>query len=823
MANPFTTIDQLLTFERVWSCWLDIKTGSVYSHDPTRDKPSPKPNSGLHTKDAYGMSVQSFGDLSNSRQKIYLKMALNNVRKGSDKYSLARIILQDKDDGTKRKTYMMSLAYQIICCSIYEVLSERIEPHLLKEQIAYRTGLKRYDPSMGGYSTKSMEYTFGRIKQLIRNGYHYGATIDIVKAFDNITHTQIRDNLKEIGCTDLEINLIISLLGLVREDGKRVPTPGCGQGNKLSGLLFNLCITPLLREITKSVEVFAYADDFLFLSRDKSTLNIELDRFKDQLQANGLSANTGKQAIIDLSLPNKGKGCVLEFLKKEISMERGKVLILNKDKSPFIIGDKNRGNVFNDHSSLLSSISIDTFLDGETLEKIMGSYRDNHICSSSIVELNDLMSIMDTVSSLLLPLGKSHSRDTIDIQINSNGIIGCISPITHTNPLINFKTDENWAVSSRDQMVSATDTVVLPFIECSMKDQRAIKRIKKDLQTFRHQSNNRQREIRCIVSFKDFRVAPNIKETTRFIEHYQAISRIITNLRYSCVLMLIPKHRSDLSLLSNCFGNGGNRSDDYWRLVQGPLYGECIPDSLQDFDGTLLDPSTDIREYQVLQHLLIRKGKRNWRKARLEEGIQVTAFSKKIKYPCKANQYDPKVFGGFAVGFDCTHLSKVHTGRLQSAKSTRNFANPTTSTTNVLVELLNKIKHSKTKHKTIHIRVADNLLAGAIEEGINRKALSKKQRNKSSPKRCSNCYEINKQLTSLQQAIIDMDFVFVLHRAKDNTDYTHEWENEYEFLHTKSVNVQHIVETAFLLDQEQQEKLLRKVQRKLKKDYEEAF
>lgn len=821
MPNQITTIDRLLTFERVWACWLDIKTGSVYSHDPERDKPYPKPNSGLHTKDAYGMSVQSFGELPNNEQQRYLKRALNNVKKGGDKYSLARIIKQDKVDGTKRETYMMSLAYQIICCTIYETLSERIEPYLLKEQIAYRTGLKRYDPSMGGYSTKSMEHTFGRIKQAIENGYHIVATLDIVKAFDNIKHKQIRDNLKKIGSTDLEINIIISLLGLIREDGKRVPTPGCGQGNKLSGLLFNLCIAPLLRKRTKGVVVFAYADDFLFLSRDKSTLNIELDRFKDKLPANGLSANMGKQAIIDLSHSNEDKGCVLEFLKKEISIEVGKVLIQNKDKSPLIIGDKNRGNDLNDHYSLLSSISIDTFLDGETLEKIMYSYRDNHICSY-ITERNDPISIMDTVSSLL-PLGNIHSRDTIDIQINTNGIIGCISPITHTNLGFNFKTDGNWAVGIRDCTVPDTDTVVLPFIECSMKDPRAIKKIKEDLHTFRHQSLNRQREIRCIVSFKDFGMLPTRKETDRFIEYYQAISRLITNLRYSCVLVLIPKHRSDLSLLPKCFGNGENRSDDYWRLVQGPLYGECIPDSLKNFDGTLLDPSTDIREYQVLQHLLIRKGKRKWREARLEEGIQVTAFSKKIKYPCKANQYDPKVFGGFAVGFDYTHLDKVHTGRLQGAKSTRNFANPTTSTANVLVELFNKIKYSKTKHKTIHIRVADDLLASAIQEGIERKALSLKERKQTRTHKCSNSYEIHKQLTSLQNAIIDMDFVFVLHRAKENTDDRYVWEDKDDFVHTKSVTVQHIVETALLLEQEKEAQSHRKAERKLQKDYEQVF
>ena len=107
-------------------------------------------------------------------------------------------------------------------------------------------------------------------------------------------------------------------------------------------------------------------------------------------------SNPLTSTILFLSLPNKGNRCVLEFLKKEISIEEGKVLILNKDKdkSPFIIGDKNRGNVSLNHSSILSSISVDKFLNYLTLKKIMGSYIDNHICPY-ITERNDPISVMD--------------------------------------------------------------------------------------------------------------------------------------------------------------------------------------------------------------------------------------------------------------------------------------------------------------------------------------------------------------------------------------------------------------------------------------------
>ena len=68
--------------------------------------------------------------------------------------------------------------------------------------------------------------------------------------------------------------------------------------------------------------------------------------------------------------------------KEEREGKDGSTLIGTKHS--IIIGRKNKGNVHNDHSSLLSSISIDTFLDGETLEKIMDSYMDNHTCSYTV-------------------------------------------------------------------------------------------------------------------------------------------------------------------------------------------------------------------------------------------------------------------------------------------------------------------------------------------------------------------------------------------------------------------------------------------------------
>ncbi|GIX68893.1 retrovirus-related Pol polyprotein from type-1 retrotransposable element R2 [Caerostris darwini] len=127
------------------------------------------------------------------------------------------------------------------------------------------------------------------------------AFLDISNAFGSLPHSAIRDCLQAIGVGDTFLHLVLEAYSSILTADTRTESIkiSCGvkQGCALSGLLFNLCIDPVLRAIQGDAaehRVLAFADDLVLLADSADQLQANLHRVNDLLHQISLSLNPAK-------------------------------------------------------------------------------------------------------------------------------------------------------------------------------------------------------------------------------------------------------------------------------------------------------------------------------------------------------------------------------------------------------------------------------------------------------------------------------------------------------------------------------------------------
>lgn len=107
-------------------------------------------------------------------------------------------------------------------------------------------------------------------------------SLDLSNAFGSVSHNAIIEALRSAGAGDCFSNLVLSLYSgsstsLIWENGLSDPVAihaGVKQGCPLSGLLFNLAVDPLLRNLRSEcgTNILAYADDINLIVNSPSEL-----------------------------------------------------------------------------------------------------------------------------------------------------------------------------------------------------------------------------------------------------------------------------------------------------------------------------------------------------------------------------------------------------------------------------------------------------------------------------------------------------------------------------------------------------------------------
>lgn len=150
------------------------------------------------------------------------------------------------------------------------------------------------------------------------------ASIDLVKAFDSVSHEAIYTGAASIGLPPEFCDYLGALYGgsktiLQFPGGTGIPFhPSCGvrQGDPLSPLLFNIVIEFLIRRLRSFIGISvdgalittsAFADDLLFFSSTKAGLQIQLDKAVSFLEGCNLGVNAAKSFSISLLVDGRNK------------------------------------------------------------------------------------------------------------------------------------------------------------------------------------------------------------------------------------------------------------------------------------------------------------------------------------------------------------------------------------------------------------------------------------------------------------------------------------------------------------------------------------
>src|SRR5579883_1153483 len=144
-------------------------------------------------------------------------------------------------------------------------------------------------------------------------GGNFAFMSDFNNAFDTLNHKWIIHVIENAGLGQFFLNAVKFLLQDMRAFPIIESSPtkhsfnlqaGVRQGDPLSGLLFVLCIEPLIRAAnTISVKVLAYADDLCFVARDQNQITELIKLVKNFEKVSGLKLNTAKSKLVDIANP----------------------------------------------------------------------------------------------------------------------------------------------------------------------------------------------------------------------------------------------------------------------------------------------------------------------------------------------------------------------------------------------------------------------------------------------------------------------------------------------------------------------------------------
>ena len=197
--------------------------------------------------------------------------------------------------------------------SIPPVLSKMIEKAVHRQVMAFLEAKKLISQSQFGFRPKlstelAATFLFDNIRQHVDEGNLVGATfIDLSKAFDTISHSNLLKKLPQYGICDKELRWFTDYLfhrSMVVSYGsclssKREILTGVPQGSILGPLLFILFFNDIT-DVVDTAKIVIYADDSVVYVADKDVKNInskltkEMDAIAKWFDKNVLIINLRK-------------------------------------------------------------------------------------------------------------------------------------------------------------------------------------------------------------------------------------------------------------------------------------------------------------------------------------------------------------------------------------------------------------------------------------------------------------------------------------------------------------------------------------------------
>lgn len=202
------------------------------------------------------MTVEAF----ERREEELLQFIHEKLKRGEYRFRPARRVLIPKEGTSKmRKLGIPVVMDRIVSQSMNLVFEEIFDPGFTASSFGFRRG-------------RSQHQAIGHIRESVKQGYEWCASIDLRSFFDEIPHDLIFKLIRRKIADERLVTLVARALkaGVMDAGVCEKTTKGCPQGSPLSPMLSNIVLNDLDHELEKrELKYCRWADDFLIMVKSE--------------------------------------------------------------------------------------------------------------------------------------------------------------------------------------------------------------------------------------------------------------------------------------------------------------------------------------------------------------------------------------------------------------------------------------------------------------------------------------------------------------------------------------------------------------------------
>ncbi len=252
--------------------------------------------------DLRGMTFVNFPyeeELVDIDQTNLFKLVAEELNEGKYKPSPCDIAEVPKGKGAVRPGSILTIKDQLVYTSlvndIYTLLEEELSWSQGVVDYAYRLSKERdnnlwFRDQFSGWN----DFKNNSINQ-INEGSAFVVVTDITGYYENIDHSQLFSDLRQIGCSDYIVSIIRSCL----TEWGQLGTKGIPQGSSASHLLAKLYLNPVDNELKDlGYKHYRYVDDFRIFCESMAEAKQALVDLSAILRRRGLNLQSAKSKIV---------------------------------------------------------------------------------------------------------------------------------------------------------------------------------------------------------------------------------------------------------------------------------------------------------------------------------------------------------------------------------------------------------------------------------------------------------------------------------------------------------------------------------------------
>jgi group II intron reverse transcriptase/maturase len=258
------------------------------------------------------MTVEAF----ERREDELIELIHENLKAGIYRFKPARRVLICKEGSSKkRKLGIPVVMDRIVSQSMNLTLEGIFSSGFTESNFGFRRG-------------RSQHQAIRHVQAIVREGYDWGASIDLKSFFDEIPHDLILKLIRGKIADEGFVTLIARALkaGVIVEGEMEKTLKGCPQGSPVSPMLSNIVLNELDQELERRGHRYCrWADDFLILLKSERAAKRVMDGIVKYLEELNLPVNKEKSGVSEIkSIPFIG-----------FQILRGKIRVSNKARLKF--------------------------------------------------------------------------------------------------------------------------------------------------------------------------------------------------------------------------------------------------------------------------------------------------------------------------------------------------------------------------------------------------------------------------------------------------------------------------------------------------------